>query len=266
MSCEKLQMMQNELNIILDNNNATSTDYNNFFNKWNIDHTINTSETNLARCTQMNAATGSNKVEIPQACTDAAKNLCLSVDNKGKGSSTYDKCWQIYRPTISNINQSNKNKITSNCMVTSILKDPILAANKELALLLNLKLAENKINCDSKINSFKNALSSDNSVISVSDCINTNVVGQQNIISACNVSDVIQKNISDIISNCIINSGDVPTNSNLLPSLLLSENNEINSENKLNSNIFDNYYLIIGLISFSCCISIIIIILILILK
>ena len=265
MSCEKLQMMQNELNIILDNNNATSTDYNNFFNKWNIDHKINTSEVNLARCTQMNAATGSNKVEIPQACTDAAKNLCLSVDNKGKGSPTYDECWQIYRPTISNINQSNKNKITSNCMVTSILKDPVLAANKELSLLLNMKLAEQKINCDdSKINSFKNSLSSDDQVISVSDCINTNIVGQQNIISACNVSDVIQKNISNIISNCLINSGNMPTK--ILPSSLLSENNEINSENKLNSNIFDNYYLIIGTISFCCCISIIIIILIILLK
>jgi hypothetical protein len=265
MSCENLQTMQNELNIILDNNNATSVDYNNFFNKWNIDHNINTSEKNIAQCTQINAAIGSNKVEIPQACTDAAKNLCLSVDNKGKGSPTYDKCWQLYRPSISNINQSNKNTITSNCMVTSILKDPVLSANKKLALLLNMKLAEQKINCDdNKINSFKNSLSSDDKIISISDCINYNIVDQQNLISACNVSDTIQKNISNIVSNCIIKSGNVPINSNLSQMYLLSDIDQNNTENKLN--IFDDYYLIIGLTSFCCCISIIIIILIMILK
>lgn len=268
MSCQKLQTMQNELNIIINDKNATSQNYEDFYKKWGINYTNNATVTNIAQCAAINAAIGSNKLEIPQSCIDATKKLCLSVDSKGKGSPKYDECWKTFRPTMSNINQSNKNMITSNCMVTSLLEDPILKKNKELSLLLNLNLAKQQIDCDdSKNNTFNNSLSSDQEIINISDCININVANQKNIISACNVSDAVQKNISDIVSSCAIKSGDAPSKDYSNPNFILS-NNSNNSETDVNQNntenINDNYYLIIGGISFCCCISIIIIILIII--
>ena len=266
MSCQKLQIMQNELNAILNNKNAVSNDYNTFFNKWGINYKNNTSVKNIAQCTGINAAIGSNNLEITQSCVDEVKNLCLSLDSNGEGSRAYDNCMKLYRPTLSNINQSNKNTITSNCVVSSILKDPILSKNKELALLLNMDLAKYKINCnDYKIN---NSLSSDDKTISVSDCLSYNIANQQNIISACYVSDVIQNNISNIISDCIIKAGDVPSDASISQSKSTSlsspsSDNKTNTQNNLN---FFNNNEIISYICCCCCCCISIIIIIFIIK
>jgi hypothetical protein len=266
MSCEKLKTMQDELSIILNNPDATSQNYEDYYNKWGINYTNNSSVTNIAQCSAINAAIGSNKLEIPQSCTDATKKLCLSVDSKGKGSSKYDECWKTFRPTMSNINQSNKNMITSNCMVSSLIADPVLKRNKELSLLLNMNLAKQQIDCDdSKNNTFKNSVSSDTKITSLSDCINYNVANQQNIISACNVSDAVQKNISDIVSDCAIKSGDAPSKNYSDPNFASSNNNSDTIVNQNNTeNGSNNYYLIIGCVSCCCCISIIIIIFIII--
>lgn len=272
MSCKKIQTMQSELNTIINNTNATSQNYEDFYKKWGIDYTNNTSVTNSAQCSTISAAANSNRIEIPQACSDAAINLCLGVDSKGTGSPKYDECWKIVRPTMKNITQSNKNTIISNCMVTSLLKDPVLGKNKELSLILNMNLAKQQIDCDdTKSNTFNNSISSDQNIVRMSDCINNNTVNQQNLISACNVSDVVQTNINEIISNCAIKSGDVSNEDYPTPNFITSNTifdtntTQKNTNNKLNSNsnIFDNYYVIIGCICCCCCcLSILIIIII----
>jgi hypothetical protein len=268
MSCKNLQMMQNELDTIINNNNSTSQNYEDFYKKWGINYTIDANVKNIAQCSTINAAIGSNKLEIPQSCVDAATNLCLGLDSKGKGSPAYDECWKLYRPSMRNINQSNVNMITSNCMVSSLLKDPVLKKNKELSLILNMNIAKQKIDCDdSKSNTFNNAISSKEKIISMSDCINNNVVNQMNYISVCNASDVVQKNISDVVSNCAIISGDAPIEDHKKPNFISSNNNSDKSinqnDNDSTSSTFNNYYLIIGSIcSCCCCLSIIIIIVI----
>jgi hypothetical protein len=268
MSCKKIQTMQTELNALLNNTNATSQNYEDFYKKWGIDYSVDATVKNISQCSLANAAASSNKISITQECVDAAVNLCLSVDGKGAGSPNYDECWKLYRPTMRGIQQSNVNKITSNCMVSSILKDPILKKSKELALLLNMKLAEQQINCDdTKNNSINNALSSEEKIFSLSSCINNNIIKQQNIISGCHVSNAVQNNISDVISNCSIKSGDVPLEDHKNPNFITSDtNSSIDQINKKsNSNIFDNYYILIGGIS-CCCLSIIIIIIFIIIK
>jgi len=268
MSCKKIQTMQSELSTIINNTNSTSQNYEDFYKKWGINYSNNTNVKNIAQCSTVSAAASSNKLEIPQACVDASVNLCLGVDSKGTGSPKYDECWKLYRPTMKNITQSSTNTITSNCMVTSLLQDPVLNKNKELSLILNMNLAKQQIDCDDS-KTFNNAISSEERIVRISDCINNNVVNQQNIISACNVSDVVQKNINEIISNCAIKSGDVSNEDYPTSNFITSNNNsdkntsQINTNNKLNSNIFDNYYAIIGCICCCCCcLSIIIIIII----
>jgi hypothetical protein len=270
MSCKKLQNMQNELNQLINNDNTTSQNYKDFYKKWNINYSLDTTIKNVAQCSNANVAANSNTLEIPQACVNAAKNLCLQVDNEGKGSPEYDKCWKLYGPSLKNIEQTNKNVITANCKVSSLLNDPIIKKNKELSLLLNMNLAKQLIDCDnSKI--YNNALSSNERIVRMSNCVNNNIINQQNIIRACNVSDIIQSNISDVVSNCLINSGDEPMDDYENPNFISSDNNSNKIIKPKNNNstldIFDNYnYILICSIVSCCCLSIIIIITVIIMK
>jgi hypothetical protein len=266
MSCKKLQTMQNELNVIINNTNATSQNYEDFYKKWGIDYSVDANVKNIAQCSTVSAVASSNKLEIPQACVDAAVNLCLGVDNKGAGSPGYDECWKLYRPSMKNINQSSTNKITTNCIVSSLLKDPILKKNKELSLLLNMNLAKQQIDCDDS-KTFNNSISSEEKIVRISDCVNNNVSNQQNIISACSVSDVVQSNVRDIVSNCMIISGDVPMEDHGNLNFISSNNNSDKSITQKNNNnstsdSFNNYYIIGFSICSCCCLSIIIIIVI----
>jgi hypothetical protein len=271
MSCKKLQTMQNELSVIINNPNSTSQNYEDYFKKWGIDYSLeSTIKKNTSQCSIASAAASSNKLEIPQACVDAAVNLCLGVDNKGAGSPGYDECWKLYRPTMKNINQSSKNTITSNCMVSSLLKDPILEKNKELSLLLNMNLAKQQIDCDDS-KTLNNSLSSEERIVRMSNCVNNNVTNQQNIISACSVSDVVQSNIRDIISNCMIISGDVPIEDHGNPNFITSDNSsdtsiKLKKNDSATSDDNNNYYIIISVIYSSCCLSIIIIIIVIIMN
>ncbi len=264
MACKKLEIMQKELKNIIENQNATSQDYENFFKKHDVNYSKNTLVKNFAQCGTANAAIGSNKAIIPEGCSEAAQKLCLAVDSKGKGSPKYDECWKVYRPKMSNIDQSNINKITSNCMVSSLLKDTALESNKQLGLVLQMTLGKQIIDCDeTKSNSISQSLSSDDKIITMSDCINQNISNQKNVIEACYTSDVAQNQISQIISDCRIKSGDVPLENHsdtkfYAPDMIDTKQITQTQQNK-NSNIFDNYLIfIIPVCSFCCCCIIII--------
>jgi hypothetical protein len=265
MACKKLEIMQKELKNIIENQNATSQDYENFFKKHDVKYSQNTLVKNFAQCGTANAAIGSNKAIIPEGCSEAAQKLCLSVDSKGKGSPKYDECWKAYRPKMSNIDQSNINKITSNCMVSSLLKDTALESNKQLGLVLQMTLGKQIIDCDeTRSNSFSQSLASDNKIVTMNDCINQNISNQKNVIEACYTSDVAQSNISQIISDCRIKSGDVPLEDHSHTDFYKPDTIDTKqiTQNK-NSNIFNNYLIFIIPVCSLCCCSIIIILFIL---
>jgi hypothetical protein len=207
MSCEKIKNMQIDLKKILDNNNSTIEDYKAFFNKYNIAYS-NNFELNIQNfCTIISGTIQQNRIVIPQDCIDNTKKLCLSLYPDGPDTWDYERCLEKYGPYLTNIYQTNQSINTQECILNTMLGDPILNANHELGVLFALILDNRIVNCDSKdINNYNDIFSTDQKIKVINECLKTSIVNQKNFLSGCRLANKTQININNEVSKCLIST------------------------------------------------------------
>jgi hypothetical protein len=207
MSCERLKNIQTELLALVNNPNANNEDYKAFYAKYNIPYTNDVEKKIIDSCATIIAQFAENTMEIPQECIDSTKKLCLAIDPNGQGSWYYDECFKKYGPYLISNFQLNDSTIISNCKINTILGDPALANDKTLGIVVAMIMGDRLITCDpSSTNDFTDTFGSDEKIKAFNDCLNSSLVNQKNYISGCRLQNKIQKNISDNIDTCIINT------------------------------------------------------------
>ena len=79
--------------------------------------------------------------------------------------------------------------------------------NKELAIVVAMILADQEMKCKPcEINDFTYKFGTNEKILSINRCLNTALSEQKNYMRGCRYSNRRQENISDLVSNCIIES------------------------------------------------------------
>lgn len=214
MACENLKIMQTELKALINNKNTTSEEYNNFYIKYGMNYK-NKVETEIKNsCGNITAVGSDNVIKIEPDCVIIAEELCMAIHNVPRevvdGNPNlipwyFRDCYEKYGPYAINNIQSNLSSIKSECAVNTILNDPELNNNKEMAIVVAMILADQEIKCkpDDKNNYFYNFGTKEN-ILSINRCLNMALSEQKNYLSGCRFSNKRQENISDLVNNCII--------------------------------------------------------------
>jgi hypothetical protein len=214
MSCENLKTAQTELKALINNNNTTSEEYEKFYNKYGISYKNKVESEIQDKCNKINVQTSSNILKIDQECVKIAEELCMAIHNVPRevvdGNPSlipwrYRDCYEKYGPQANFNNQTNFSSIKSDCTVNTILRDPELNNNKEMAIVVAMILADQEINCKSTENNnyFYNFGTKEN-ILSINRCLNMALSEQKNYMSGCRFSNKKQENIKDLVNNCII--------------------------------------------------------------
>jgi len=214
MSCEKLKTMQSELKELINNNNTTNQQYENFYEKYNIPYKNKVESEIRDNCGKISAQSGVNIIKIDPKCIKNAEELCMKIHNVSRervdGDPNllpwrYRDCYDKYGPQIIGVTQTNFSDIKSACTVNTVLNDPELINNKEMAIVVAMILADQEIKCKSTENNdyFYNFGTTQN-ILSINRCLNMALSNQKNYMSGCRFSNKRQENISDLVNNCII--------------------------------------------------------------
>ena len=221
MSCERLQNILNELKTLIDNKNATNQSYKDFFQKWNIPYKSDLQKKITDNCTNWNVITGTNVIKIDPQCVEDTKKLCRAASkslrlpifkdfnhdtwDENRWPADYRECYWEFAPYANNITQINDARVQQECRVNTILGDPELTNNQELAASVAMILAKRIIKCDPNAkNEFYDAFSSSERINSFSTCVNSVVSEQQNYLKGCRLANKVQKNVNDVVQNCLI--------------------------------------------------------------
>jgi len=206
-ACDKVKDIHKELKELIKNSKTTSEEYKNFYKKHNIPYN-NSVEVDIENnCGYVIGQQAVNIIEMPEECVQKTRAMCLKLDPEGKGSFKYDNCLRKYGPKISNIYQSNTGQTNSSCIINTILGDPNLSADKNMAIVAAMILADREINCNpNDDNSFYDTFNNEEKIKAINTCINLATLEQKNYLSGCHVTNVLQSNFSNSIDKCKINS------------------------------------------------------------
>ena len=221
MSCERLKNILNDLKLLIDNKDATNLSYKDFFQKWNIPYKSDLQKKITDNCTNWNVVSGTNVILIDPQCVEDTKKLCKSASkslqlqifkdfdhdtwDENRWPADYRECYWEFAPYANNITQINDARVQQECRVNTILGDPELTNNKELAASVAMILAKRIIKCDPNAkNEFYDSFSSTERINSFSTCVNSVVSEQQNYLKGCRLANKVQKNVNDVVQNCLI--------------------------------------------------------------
>jgi hypothetical protein len=214
MSCERLKNILEELKVLINNKNAKNEDYKSFFSKWNIPYSSNLESKIKDECAQFNVLAGGNYMGIDQDCVKATKELCMKMSPRKFDPdktpehlrpAAYNRCYREFGPYLIDNTQINTAVVSQECRVNTILGDPELTNNQELAIAIAMILSDRIINCNPDANNiFYDSFSSAENIKSFSTCINSVVSEQSNYLKGCRLSNKKMTNINDIVQNCII--------------------------------------------------------------
>ena len=221
MSCERLKNILTELKTLINNKDANNENYKTFFQKWNIPYKSDLEKKITDNCASWNVQSGSNVMEVDPKCVEATKELCSAMSkslklpifkdfdpdtwDEKRWPSDYRNCYWEFAPYLINNTQTNSSIVQSECRINTILGDPELTNNKELAAAVAMILTKRIVSCDPKaINEYYDAFSSSEKINAFSTCVNSVVSEQQNYLKGCRLSNKVQKNVSDIVQNCLI--------------------------------------------------------------
>jgi hypothetical protein len=231
MSCERLKNMQIELQSLINNKNTTKDQYKSFYEKYGIPYTNVVQEEIKNTCDKITAQGSSSILRIDPECVKNTEELCMAIHNVPRevvdGDPRllpwyYRECYDKYGPEAKYNIQTNFSAIKSDCTVNTILNDPNLNNDKEMAIVVAMILADQEIRCkpDEK-NSYFYDFGTKEKILSINKCLNAALTKQQNYMSGCRFSNKRQENISDLVNNCIIKTTiGAPTGETInLPSL-----------------------------------------------
>lgn len=200
-TCVNINSMKQDLKKVLDKKPFNRNDLMVFLNKYGIKYD-NKFEQNIKNtCENVAINTGLNIVEAGsdecrKAINDNCKELFPSDEQKFK------ECKKMMRPKVKNVTQSNISDIDSSCYISAMTRDLQKDNDYKFAVALNSLIAGApdydcaKLSADGSVDSY---------FMNLNKCINDSSSNQKNYISACgNVSDVVQKNMSKIVSDCSI--------------------------------------------------------------
>lgn len=213
-SCERLKDILVELKALINKKDANNEDYKRFFSKWKIPYKSNLETKIKDECVKYNILGGGNFMGIDQDCVKATKELCMKIsprkfdpDNTPDHliPAAYKKCYREFGPYLIDNTQINSAVVSQECKVNTILGDPELTNNKELAIAIAMILADRIINCNPDANNiFYDSFSSAEKINSFSTCINSVLSEQTNYLKGCRISNKTMKNLNDVVQNCII--------------------------------------------------------------
>jgi hypothetical protein len=214
MSCERLKNMQIELRSLINNKNATKDQYESFYKNNGILYTNVVQEEIKNTCDKITAQGSSNFLRIDPECVKNTEELCMAIHKVPRevvdGDPRllpwyYRECYDKYGPEAKYNIQTNFSAIKSDCTVNTILNDPKLNNDKEMAIVVAMILADQEIRCkpDEK-NSYFHDFGTKEKILSINKCLNAALTKQQNYMSGCRFSNKRQENISDLVNNCII--------------------------------------------------------------
>jgi len=221
MSCERLKNILTELKVLIDNKNATNQTYKDFYQKWGIPYKSNLEKKITDTCANWNVITGTNIIQIDPQCVEDTKKLCRSASkslrlpifkdfnhdtwDERRWPADYRECYWEFAPYANNITQMNDARVQQECRVNTILGDPELTNNQELAASVAMILAKRIINCDPAAkNEFYDSFSSSEKINAFNTCVNSVVSEQQNYLRGCRLANKVQKNVNDVVQNCLI--------------------------------------------------------------
>ena len=214
MSCERLKNILTELKLLINNEKANNQNYKDFFQKWNIPYNSNLEKKINDNCGSWNIQVGTNVMEIDQNCVKATKELCMKLAKRKFNPDTtpenlwpsdYKKCYWEFGPRLINNTQTNLSTVQSECRINTILGDPELTNNRELAVSVAMILSDRIINCDpNAVNAYYDAFSTNEKINSFSTCINSTLSEQQNYLKGCRLANKKQQNVNDVVQNCLI--------------------------------------------------------------
>ena len=221
MSCERLKNILTDLKTLINNKNANNQNYKDFFQRWNIPYKSNLEKKINDNCASWNVQSGINIMEIDPECVEATKELCSAMSkslklpifkdfdhdtwDERRWPSDYRNCYWEFSPYLIDNTQTNLSTVQSECRINTILADPELTNNKELAASVAMILTKRIISCDPNArNEFYDAFSSSEKINSFSTCVNSVVSEQQNYLKGCRIANKVQKNVSDIVQKCLI--------------------------------------------------------------
>jgi hypothetical protein len=216
MSCEGLKTIQNELKALIDNNNTTSEEYENFYKRYGIPLSNKVESELIKTCDEINIQGGTNIIKILPSCVKTTEELCMAIHNVPREIIDGDPrlipwqfidCYEKYGPYANFNEQRNFSSIKSICKVNTILNDPELNNNKEMAIVVAMILADQEIKCNPNDNeSYFYKFGTKEKISSISKCVNSALSSQLNYLDGCRFSNKRQTNINDLINNCIINT------------------------------------------------------------
>lgn len=200
-TCTNINNMKQDLKKIIDKKPFDKNELMIFLNKYKIKYD-NTFKQNIENtCENIAINTGHNNIDSGnEKCRKAINDTCKELFPKNEQK--FKECKKTMRPKIKNVTQSNVSEIDNSCYVSSITKDLQKDNDYKFAIALNSSIANSPDFDCTKISSVG---SFDSYFMNLNKCINDSTSNLQNYISACgNVSDIVQKNINKIISDCSI--------------------------------------------------------------
>ena len=160
-------------------------------------------------CSNVAVGNQQNVVNQDSSCLTAALSVCKKKDG------TYDMdcvTKQQSAVTITNVNQSNLNKIQEQCFINNLIKKVSTKdANIDnvTAVLASQKAAGfgSQVNSlTSNCNEVRTDMSSKDFLNSIMNCANEVSSNQSNVFSACGGTNINQQNVGEYLSKCYADS------------------------------------------------------------
>jgi hypothetical protein len=203
-NCNDIYAMMRELGLIVKKVPMDQNKFKAFLDKYSFD----VSETvlnNVGICSSVAVNIGDNIFSVPRECVTRIEKACrLEEEKKGVN---YQECYKKYRPSARNVTQDNIASVEQNCNITSLLNDDSVQKNTHLALILKMLLADYKMSCDNEVENSFSFLNKDfKSVDVLNTCLNQSFLYQGNKLNLCYADGILQRNLSNVIQNCSIES------------------------------------------------------------
>jgi hypothetical protein len=201
--CTEISEMIKELKPIVTKVPMNQTKFKEFLDKYQLDISESVLN-NVGICSSVAVNIADNVASIPRECVTRIEKECRLEEERGVN---YHECYRKYRPSMRNVEQDNTASVEQNCNINSLLEDDSVQKNNRLALVLKLLLADYKISCDEGVeNSFSFINKDIKSVDVLNTCLNQSFLYQGNNLNLCYPDNILQKNLSNIIQNCAIES------------------------------------------------------------
>ena len=200
-TCEDINNIKLDIIKLFSNINIPNSDYINYYNKYNIKYNIDS----INSCDSGASNIGSSNIALnvvdTTACALTARKFCDSI-YPFPDTENAVKCTRGIVGKIGKITQNNTSTIKNTC-VSNIFKNTL---QNEKNHLIALSLYENNKNLDCLNKDIKTILGNITIVTKINECLVNNTVIQQNILTACNASNIEMNNISNISSSCIFDN------------------------------------------------------------